>query len=82
MIENYCEGSDIGCLFEVDVKYPEQLHKLHNDLPILPERWKIKKFKKLLDNLYNTKMCVFITYWSILSPTDFLLSPLSQNDSH
>ena len=38
MVENYCEGSDIGCLLEVDVKYPEQLHKLHNDLPILPER--------------------------------------------
>ena len=23
---------------EVDVQYPEKLHKLHNDLPFLPER--------------------------------------------
>ena len=28
---------------EVDVKYPEQLHKLHNDLPFLPEGMKILK---------------------------------------
>ena len=28
---------------EVGVKYPEQLHKLHNDLPFLPEGMKILK---------------------------------------
>ena len=31
---------------EVDVKYPENLHNLHNDLPFLPEGMKIEKEKK------------------------------------
>ena len=26
-----------GYFLEVDVQYPEKLHKLHNDLPFLPE---------------------------------------------
>ena len=47
-IKNYGENSDKGCLLEVDVKYPENLRKLHNDLPFLPERKKIAKIKKLV----------------------------------
>ena len=36
--------------FEVDVQYRESLHNLHNDLPFLSERMKIKKAKKLVVN--------------------------------
>ena len=37
-IENYDENSDLGYLLEVDIKYPMHLHKLHSDLPFLPEK--------------------------------------------
>ena len=50
-IKNYDEDSDIGYNLEVDVEYPRKLHKLHNDLPFLPERIKINKCTKLVCNL-------------------------------
>ena len=41
---------------KVDVQYPKTLHDLHNDLPYLPEKnERLKKFKKLVANLHNTK---------------------------
>ena len=54
-IENYDENNDKGYILEVDVKYPKQLHDLHNDLPFLPKRMKINKCKKLVCNLRNKK---------------------------
>ena len=50
-IKNYDEESDIGYTFVVDVEYPKNLHKLHSDLPFLPERMKINRFDKLVSNL-------------------------------
>ena len=52
-IKNYYEESDEGHFLEVDVQYLEKLHGLHNDLPFLPERKKIKKVEKLVTNLYD-----------------------------
>ena len=52
-IKNYNEESDEGYFLEVDVQYLEKLHKLHNDLPFLPERMKIEKVKKLVANLHD-----------------------------
>ena len=40
-IKNYNEEHDERYFFEVDVQYVGKLHKLHNDLPFLPERKKI-----------------------------------------
>ena len=57
-IKNYEEDSDKGYILEVDVKYPENLHDLHSDLPFLPEKMKIGKCKKLVCNLYDKKNCV------------------------
>ena len=31
-----------GIFFEVDVQYPEKLHEVHNNLPFLPEKEKLK----------------------------------------
>ena len=42
----------------MDVKYPKRLHKLHSDLPFLPERMEINKCKKLICNLSNNKKYV------------------------
>ena len=38
---------------EVDVQYPQKLHKLHNDLPFLSERMEIEKVEKLITNFYD-----------------------------
>ena len=46
-IKNYDENSDKGQILEVDVEYQKNLHKLHSDLPFLPERMKINKCSKL-----------------------------------
>ena len=53
-IKNYNEDSK-GYILEVNVKYPKRLHKLHSDLPFLPERMEINKCKKLVCNLSNKK---------------------------
>ena len=50
-IKNYDEEGDTGYLFAVDVEYPKNLHKLHSDLPFLPERTKINNCTKLVCNL-------------------------------
>ena len=41
----------IGYLFAVDEKKKKNLHMLHSDLPVLPERMKINKCEKLVYNL-------------------------------
>ena len=53
LIKSYNEEIDEGYFLEVDVQYPEKSHELHNDLPFLPERKKIKKVEKLVTNLYD-----------------------------
>ena len=47
-IKNYDENNDKGYIFEVDVKYPKRLHKLHSDLPFLSERMEVNKCKTRL----------------------------------
>ena len=52
-IKNCNEESDEGYFLEVDVQYIDELHKLHNDLPFLPERMKVEKVEKLVVNLHD-----------------------------
>ena len=47
-IKSYNEESDEGYFLEVDVRYLEKSHELHNDLPFIPERMKKKKNSKSL----------------------------------
>ena len=47
-----------GYLLEVDVKFPNELHDLHNDLPFMCEKMKINKVEKLVPNLYDEKKYV------------------------
>ena len=54
-IKKYDEYSNKGYILEVDVKYPKNLHGLHEDLPFLPERMKIGKCNKLVCNLHDKK---------------------------
>ena len=49
-----CETSE-ACILEVDLEYPKELHDLHNDYPLSPERLKIGGIEKLILNLYDKK---------------------------
>ena len=44
-----------GCILEVDLKYPKEIHDLHNDYPLAPERLKIGGVEKLIPNLCDKK---------------------------
>ena len=46
-IRNYDENRDIGYFLKVDIDYPEKVLNLHKDLPFLPERKKVIKYKNL-----------------------------------
>ena len=54
-IKNCNEESDEGLFLEFDVQYLEKLYELFNDLPLLPEKRKNKKFEILL-LIYMIKM--------------------------
>ena len=43
----------LSYILEVDLEYPEDLHDLHNDYPLAPERVKIGNLEKLIPNLNN-----------------------------
>ena len=58
------KNSGKGYIFEVDVDYPSKLHKLHSDMPFLPERMKIDKTQKLVCNLRDKKK--YVVHISIL----------------
>ena len=45
----------IPCILEVDLEYPKELHDLHNDYPLAPERVKLNKTEKLTPNLWDKK---------------------------
>ena len=44
---------------EIFVQYPEELHEFHNDLPLLPEKMKIKEVWKLVTNFIIKKNTSF-----------------------
>ena len=37
-IMSIIEKSDVGYILEVDLKYPDNIHELHNDYPLAPEK--------------------------------------------
>ena len=47
-----------GYLLEVDVKYPEGLHDMHNEILFMCEKMKINKVEKLVPYLYDKKIYV------------------------
>ena len=55
------EENDVGYVLEVDLKYPEELHELHNDYPLAPEKLTVtndilSNYCKSIADKYNIKV--------------------------
>ena len=56
-VNSVSEKSSIGYILEIDLEYPDELHLLHNDYPLAPEKLAIPYdmwsdcCKKIADNL-------------------------------
>ena len=55
------EKSPIGYFLEVDLEYPDELHKLHNDYPLAPEKLAVSsdmlsKYCKKIADKYEIKV--------------------------
>ena len=42
LVNKYAAEKDYGYLLEVDVSYPKELHDLHNDIPFMCNKMKVK----------------------------------------
>ena len=51
-------GDGKGCILEIDIEYPENLHDTHNEYPLAPERLRVYKVDKLIPNLNNKEKYV------------------------
>ena len=57
-LAKYKEDSKKGLILEVDLEYPEELHDLHNDYPLAPEKIKVtedmlSEYSKQIANKYG-----------------------------
>ncbi len=46
------------CILEVNLKYPKELHDLHNEYPLAPVRLSVNKTEKLIPNLKSKRKYV------------------------
>ena len=63
-LKGYDENSNKGYFLEGDVEYPKNWFYLHNYLPFLSEKKKIKKYNKLVCNVYDKKN--YVVYIRVL----------------
>ncbi|XP_072051648.1 uncharacterized protein [Amphiura filiformis] len=49
---------EIPCTLKVDLEYPKELHDLHDDFPLAPERKIVNKVEKLIPNLNDKEKYV------------------------
>ena len=57
-LNKYTNNSSKGCVLEVDLEYPKELHELHNDYPLAPDKIEIKRemlceYQLKIADLYN-----------------------------
>ena len=56
--ERFVEKEGVGCILEVDLEYPAELHDFHNDFPLAPEKMILGKVEKLTQNLRDKEKMV------------------------
>ena len=57
--EEFVEEEGVGCILEVDLEYPVELHDFHNDFPLAPEKMILgNKVEKLTQNLRDKEKMV------------------------
>ena len=56
--KEFVESEGIGCILEVDLEYPKDLHDSQNDFPLAPEKLKLGKVEKLTQNLREKEAMV------------------------
>ena len=56
--ERFVDEEGVGCILEVDLEYPVELHDFHNDFPLAPERLTLGKVEKLTQNLRDKEKMV------------------------
>ena len=61
-VNSISEKSPIGCFLEVDPEYPDEVHELHNDYPLAPEKIAVSsdilsKYCKKIADKYEIKKC-------------------------
>ena len=56
-MNKYTSNSSIKCVPKVDIEYPKELHELHNDYHLAPDKIEIKKemseYQPKIVHLYN-----------------------------
>ena len=57
-MDKYTRNSSKGCVLEVELGYPRELHKLQNDYPLAPDKIEIKRemlpeCQRKIADLYN-----------------------------
>ena len=78
--KNISTNNEIGYILEVDLEYPDELHDLHNDFPLAPEKRKIQNNnlseyqKDLLEYLKN--------YGYRRAPTEKLLTTFYSKEKY
>ena len=56
--ERFVDEEGVGCILEVDLEYPRELHDFHNDFPLAPEKLALGKVEKLTQNLRDKEAMV------------------------
>ena len=56
--ERFVDEEGVGCILEVDLEYPVELHDFHNDFPLAPEKMILGKVEKLTQNLRDKEKMV------------------------
>ena len=49
------EWEQYPCILEFDLEYPKELHDLHNDNPLAPERIQMNTVDNVIPNLWDKK---------------------------